>query len=55
MSVYFLNAEFNYPPNVIDEVVLTVSGYISNVTRDLEIKKPFDVTEFTKKNLLLFF
>ena len=44
MSVYFLNAEFNYPPNVIDEVVLTVSGYISNVTRDLEIKKPFDVT-----------
>lgn len=44
MSVYFLNAEFNYPDTVVDEVVLFVTKYVDEVTKDLSIEKPFDIT-----------
>lgn len=44
MSVYFLNAEFNYPKTIVDEVVLFVARYVDEVTKDLSVEGPFDVT-----------
>ena len=43
MAVYFLNAEFNYPQIIIDEVISAVQEYIGFVTTDLLIKNLFDI------------
>ncbi len=46
MAVYFLNAEFNYPQTIIDEVITAVQKYLGFVTKDLLIKNPFDVVVY---------
>lgn len=44
MALYFLNAEFNYPADLVEKVSAVVLGYVEEVIKDLDIKKPFDVT-----------
>lgn len=44
MAIYFLNAEFNYPQDLVDRVTLAVSKYAEGAAKDLDIKNPFDVT-----------
>jgi hypothetical protein len=44
MAIYFLNAELNYPQDLVNKVTLVVSKYVEGAIKDLDIKKPFDVT-----------
>lgn len=44
MSIYFLNAECNYPQPLVDEVITMVKKYVEFATENLSIEKPFDIT-----------
>ncbi len=43
MSVYFLNAEFNYPKELREKATSLIEGYVKESTQFLSIQKAFDV------------
>ena len=43
MATYFLNAEFNYPDELVRRVSDVVTSYATDAAKDLSIQKPFDI------------